>query len=116
MTSETSNLHVSKNLSISKTKQDIEKLKTPSRLVWTCCSDALKIGSTVFRRRGTLTSILYSPCKRTRNLRSRLLQLVTCSLLLQLVETCRKPVEKNFDNQLTTSLLTTCNCVILAFS
>ena len=28
MTSETPNLHVSKNLNISKTKQDIEKLKT----------------------------------------------------------------------------------------
>ena len=33
MTSETPNLHVSKNLNISKTKQDIEKLKTPLRLV-----------------------------------------------------------------------------------
>ena len=54
MTSETSNLHVSKNLNISKTKQDIEKLTTPSRLVWKCCSDALQIGSTIFRRRGTL--------------------------------------------------------------
>ena len=30
MTSETSNLHVSKDLNISKTKQDIEKLKTRS--------------------------------------------------------------------------------------
>ena len=29
MTPETPNLHVSKNLNISKTKQDIEKLKTP---------------------------------------------------------------------------------------
>ena len=38
MTSETSNLHVSKNLNISRTKQDIEKLKTPLRLVWKCCS------------------------------------------------------------------------------
>ena len=54
MTSETSNLHVSKNLNISKTKQDIEKLKTPSKLVWKCCFDALQIGSTIFRRRGTL--------------------------------------------------------------
>ena len=54
MTSETSNLHVSKNLNISKTKHDIEKLKTPSRRVWKCCSDALQIGSTIFRRRGTL--------------------------------------------------------------
>ena len=34
MTSETPNLHVSKNLNVSKTKQDIEKLKTPLRLVW----------------------------------------------------------------------------------
>ena len=34
MTSETPNLHVSKNLNISKTKQNIEKLKTPSRLVF----------------------------------------------------------------------------------
>ena len=54
MTSETPNLHVSKNLNISKTKQDIEKLKTPLRLVWKCCSDAFNIGSTIFRRRGTL--------------------------------------------------------------
>ena len=35
MTSETPNLHVSKNL-----KQDIEELKTPIRLVWKCCSAA----------------------------------------------------------------------------
>ena len=54
MTSETPNLHVSKNFNISKTKQDIEKLKTPLRLVWKCCSDAFKIGSAIFRRRGTL--------------------------------------------------------------
>ena len=43
MTSETPNLHVSKNLNISKTKQDIEKLKSPLRLVWKCCSIVLKI-------------------------------------------------------------------------
>ena len=54
MTSETPNLHVSKNQNISKTKQDIEKLKTPLRFVWKCYSDALKIGSTIFRCRGTL--------------------------------------------------------------
>ena len=48
MTSETPNLHISKNLNISKTKQDIEKLKTPVRLVWKCCSFAFKIGSTIF--------------------------------------------------------------------
>ena len=39
---------------ISKTKQDIEKLKTPLKFVWQCCSDTLKIGSTIFRRSGTL--------------------------------------------------------------
>ena len=55
MTSETPNLHVSKNLNISKTKQDIEKLKTAIRLVWKCCSDEFKIGSTIFRRRGTVS-------------------------------------------------------------
>ena len=55
MTSETSNLHVSKNLNISKTKQDIEKPKTPSRLDWKC-SDALEIGPTIVRRRGTLNN------------------------------------------------------------
>ena len=54
MTSETPNLHVLKNLNISKTEKDIEKLKTPLRLVWKCCSDAFQIGSTIFRRRGTL--------------------------------------------------------------
>ena len=63
MTSETPNLHVYlnmtpnlhvKNLNISKTKQDIKKLKTPLRLVWKCCSDAFNIGSAIFRRRGTL--------------------------------------------------------------
>ena len=47
MTSETPNLHVSKNLDISKTKQDIEKLKTPLRLVWKCCSVVFKIGSKI---------------------------------------------------------------------
>ena len=55
MTSQTPNLHVSKNLNVSKTKQDIEKLKTPLRLIWKYCSDVFKIGSTIFRRRGTLT-------------------------------------------------------------
>ena len=58
MTSETPNLHVLKNLNISKTEKDIEKLKTPLRLVWKCCSDAFQIGSTIFRRRGTLRSDL----------------------------------------------------------
>ena len=48
MTSETPYLHVSKNLNISKTKQDIEKLKTPLRLVWKCCSIVFKIGSKTF--------------------------------------------------------------------
>ena len=58
MTSETPNLHVSKNQNISKTKQDTEKLKTPLRFVWKCCSDTLKIGSTtIFRRRSTLRNV-----------------------------------------------------------
>ena len=56
MTSETPNLHVVKNLNISKTEKDIEKLKTPLRLVWKCCSDAFQIGSTIFRHRGTLNT------------------------------------------------------------
>ena len=56
MTSETPNLHVLGNLNISKTEKDIEKLKTPLRLIWKCCSDAFQIGSTIFRRRGTLNS------------------------------------------------------------
>ena len=47
-----------KNQNISKTKQDIEKLKTPLRFVWKCCSDALKIGSTIFHRRGTLKYVV----------------------------------------------------------
>ena len=54
MTSETPNLHVLQNLNISKPEKDIEKLKTPLRLVWKCCSDAFQIGSTIFRHRGTL--------------------------------------------------------------
>ena len=45
MTSETPNLRVSRNLNISKTKQDVEKLKTPLRLVCKCCSVAFKIES-----------------------------------------------------------------------
>ena len=48
MTSETPNFHVSKNLNISRTKQDIEKLKTSLRLVWKCCSVVFKIGSKIF--------------------------------------------------------------------
>ena len=59
MTSETPNLHVVKNLNISKTEKDIEKLKTPLRLVWKCCSDAFQIGSTIFRHRGTLRNKLF---------------------------------------------------------
>ena len=48
MTSETANLHVSKNLNISKTKQDIEKLKMPLSIVWKRCSVVFKIGSKIF--------------------------------------------------------------------
>ena len=48
MTSETPSLHASKNLNIFKTKQDIEKLKTPLRLAWKCCSALFKIGSKIF--------------------------------------------------------------------
>ena len=48
MTAETPNLHVSKILNISKTKQDIEKLETPLSLVWKCCSVVFKIGSKIF--------------------------------------------------------------------
>ena len=48
MTSEAPNLHVSKNLNISRTKQNIEKLKTPLRLVWKCSSVVFKIGSKIF--------------------------------------------------------------------
>ena len=64
MTSKTPNLHVSKNVNISKTKQDIEKLKTPLRLVWKCCSVAFKIGSTIFSLQwhfmvGTLVTLTY---------------------------------------------------------
>ena len=58
MTSEAPNLHVSKNLNISETKQDIEKLRTRLRLVWKC-SDAFKIGSSIFRRRGTLITYAF---------------------------------------------------------
>ena len=63
MTSETPNLHVVKNLNISKTEKDIEKLKTPLRLVWKCCSDAFQIGSTIFRHRGTLKDVPSSTSK-----------------------------------------------------
>ena len=48
MTSESPNLHVSKKLNISRTEQDIEKLKTPLRLVWKCCSVVFKIESKIF--------------------------------------------------------------------
>ena len=54
MTSETPNLHVSKNLNISRTKQDIEKQKTPLRLVWKRCSVVFKIGQRFFRCSDTL--------------------------------------------------------------
>ena len=36
------------NLDIAKMKQDNEKLKTPFRLIWKCCSVAFKLGSTNF--------------------------------------------------------------------
>ena len=48
MTSETPNLHVSKKINISKTKQDIEKLKTPLRLEEKSCSVVFKIESKIF--------------------------------------------------------------------
>ena len=58
--SETPNLHVSKNLNISKTKEDIEKLKTPLRLVWKCCSVVFKIGSKIFSLQWHFNHILTS--------------------------------------------------------
>ena len=48
MTTEIPNLHSSKNLDISKMKQDIKKLKTPFRPICKCCSVAFKIRSTIF--------------------------------------------------------------------
>ena len=51
-------LHVSKNLNVSKTKQDIEKLKILLRLVWKCCSVVFKIGSKIFSL-GTLKPALF---------------------------------------------------------
>ena len=53
----TPNLHVSKKLNISKTERDIEKLKTPLRLVWKCCSVSFKIGSTIFSLQGHFQSL-----------------------------------------------------------
>ena len=53
MTSETPNLHVSKNLNISKTEQNIEKLKTPLRLVSKCCSVVFKLDQRFFRCNGS---------------------------------------------------------------
>ena len=35
------------NLNILKMKQDSEKLKTPLRFIWECCSAAFKIRSTI---------------------------------------------------------------------
>ena len=48
MTSRDSLLAHFENLDISKTKQDSEKLKTPFKLTWKCCSVEFKIGSTIF--------------------------------------------------------------------
>ena len=57
MTSETPNLHVSKNLNISKAKQDIEKLKTPLRLVYgNVVLLCLKLDQRFFRCSGTSIS------------------------------------------------------------
>ena len=61
MTSETSSLHVSKNLNISRTKKNIEKLKTPLRLVWKCCSVVFKIGSKIFSLQWHFNKIRVSP-------------------------------------------------------
>ena len=46
--------------SFPKTKQDIDKLKTPLRLDWKCCFNAREIRSTIFRRRGTLNVVYKS--------------------------------------------------------
>ena len=58
MTSETPNLLVSKNLNISKTKQDIEKLKTPygshGNVVLLC----IKLDQRFFRCSGTLKRMM----------------------------------------------------------
>ena len=58
-TSEIPNLHISKILNISQTKQDIEKLKRPLRLVWEVALLHLKLDQRLFCRNGTLTIILF---------------------------------------------------------
>ena len=60
MTSETPNLHVSKNLNISKMEQDIEKLKTP--LVWNVVPLCLKLDQRFFRCSCTLILQLSLKC------------------------------------------------------
>ena len=55
MTLWTPNLHASKTLiSLKRNKISRNGMKTPLRLVWKCCFNAFKIGSKIFRRRGTL--------------------------------------------------------------
>ena len=48
MTSRDTEFACFKNLNISETKQDIEKLKAPLSLVRKCCSVAIKTRSTIF--------------------------------------------------------------------
>ena len=55
MTSETFNLHVSKNLNIPKTERDIEKLKSQFRPSGNVVLLRLKLDQRFFRCRGTLS-------------------------------------------------------------
>ena len=68
MTSETPHLHVSKNLNISKTKQDIEKLKTLLRLYGNVVLVCLKLGQRFFRCSGTLTFLVKRNRKKIQDL------------------------------------------------
>ena len=52
MTSKETQFAYFENLNFSKTKRDIEKLKTLFRLIWKCCSVAFKIESTIFSLQG----------------------------------------------------------------
>ena len=58
MTSKTPNLHVSKNLNISKTKQDIEKDSSGNVVLM-----RFKLDSTIFRRRDTFTTLFLYDCR-----------------------------------------------------
>ena len=73
-----------KNLNISKTKRDCEKLKTPFRSIQKCCSVCLKLDQRLFRCSGTLKS-QSKTCSKSANIKLHQVFTAKCATCIKYV-------------------------------